>query len=86
MENIPTAEEFANENYGSRLPRGVSYYKEIGELMIEFAKLHVQNATTQILMQAEVELFDKDNRSVPTKSYRVNSDSIVKAYPLTNIK
>jgi hypothetical protein len=38
--NIPTAEEFATEHNEAKMPRGVSYQKEIGELMIEFAKLY----------------------------------------------
>lgn len=44
MEKIPTAEKFATEYDNARMPRGVSYQKDIGELMIEFAKLHVKAA------------------------------------------
>ena len=51
--NIPTAEEFATEHNEARMPRGVSYQKEIGEMMIEFAKLHCEAQLKVILENAK---------------------------------
>jgi hypothetical protein len=40
MSPIPTAEEYAKY----MLPNGIDWYSEFGEMMIEFAKLHVEMA------------------------------------------
>ena len=75
--NIPTAEEFATEHNEAKMPRGVSYQKEIGELMIEFAKLHVQAALK------EASKMGKETWDWTTEE----CNSIIEdAYPLYKIK
>ena len=68
---IPTAEEF--------LETDKDWNKTTAQMMIEFAKLHVEAALKEA------------NRKVIVTYYydegiRVNKDSILNAYPLTNIK
>jgi hypothetical protein len=56
-------------------------YKESVEIMIEFAKLHVQKALEEASENAEmkwVKYTDND--------YEIDKDSILKSYPLNNIK
>ena len=84
MEKIPTAKEFANE---IRMPRGVSYQSEIGELMIEFAKLHVQAALQAAADNAEIkEVPYTGCMECGRRDTVVNGKSILNAYSLENIK
>ena len=72
MENkIPTAEEFLQQN------NVVGMTDLITPLMIEFAKLHVEAQTEAILKITH-------KNGIP----RIvdNKESIIDAYPLTNIK
>jgi len=80
MSKIPTAEEFAIEHNEARMPRGVSYQKEIGELMIEFAKLHVTAAIEECIESAP------SGSSTDTVSYEDVVYALKDCYPLTNIK
>jgi len=79
MENkIPTAEEFAwsqEEDFKTILAE--ANYQEVYNLMIEFAKLHVEAQTEAILKITH-------KNGIP----RIvdNKESIIDAYPLTNIK
>lgn len=91
MEKIPTAEEFATEFDNMRMPRGVSYQKEIGEVMIEFAKLHVTTALKTASEKGKIKLepmgVNVDNgESIFDPHYIIDEDSILNAYPLENIK
>jgi hypothetical protein len=79
--NIPTAEEFATEHNEAKMPRGVSYQKEIGELMIEFAKLHVQAALKEALDSIPCLGSSSD---IPT--YEEVENAVLNAYPLDKIK
>ncbi len=73
MENkILTAEEYANSIY-----QEYPVSKEIHELMIEFAKLHVEAALKNCL--------DKYHHA-SEENYVFGSSEIMNAYPLTNIK
>ena len=68
---IPTAEEF--------LETDKDWNRTTAQMMIEFAKLHVEAA------------LEEANRKVIVTYYydegiRVNKDSILNAYPLENIK
>jgi hypothetical protein len=85
MNNIPTAEEFATEDGGFRLPRGVSYTTDIGELMIEFAKMHVEACIKGIIDNAEVEEY-YPNPYRSESYYKVDMKSILDAYSISNIK
>ena len=93
MSKIPTAEEILikesillktieeSGNFPLNLTRDthIGTAKDIKKAMIEFAKLHVEAALKEA------------NRKVIVTYYydegiRVNKDSILNAYPLTNIK
>ena len=76
MSKIPTAEELSKKY--TRLRSAVAL-KDLSDFAIEFAKLHVEAA------------LEEANRKVIVTYYydegiRVNKDSILNAYPLTNIK
>lgn len=70
-------------------------FDNIPDFMIEFAKLHVQAQAEAIKDKAQVE-FAKDwirkedtikpNSLISSITVKVNEDSILNAYPLTNIK
>ena len=67
------------DNFGGL---GMYYVKEA---MIEFAKMHVQEALKQASVEAEVE-HELSNPYDPNSEYQiVNKDSILNAYPLENI-
>lgn len=73
--NIPTAEEFL---------RGKPFSIEsIYNNMIEFAKLHVQAALKAADDNADVKVIDVD---MTGSIWDVDSDTILNAYPLENIK
>ena len=67
---IPTAEEYANSIY-----QEYPVSKEIHELMIEFAKLHVEAA-----------LKAASNVKTNYRSRFLITQDIINAYPLENIK
>jgi len=54
------------------------------DVMIEFAKMHVQAALKQAVIEASVEDYGVLGEDSPF--YRVEENSILNAYPLTNIK
>ena len=82
-----TAEEFLIEKnyplYNEFGGLGMYYVKEA---MIEFAKMHVQEALRLASVEAEVE-HELSNPYDPNSEYQiVNKDSILNAYSLENIK
>ena len=83
---MKTAEEFLKENnyplYNEFGGLGMYYVKEA---MIEFAKMHVQEALRLASVEAEVE-HELSNPYDPNSEYQiVNKDSILNAYHLENI-
>ena len=74
MEKIPTAEEFVNQYDWENSTL------DIPSVLIEFAKLHVQAALEAASENAETKpvIFTNDEE--------IDRDSILNAYPLTNIK
>lgn len=74
MNTIPTAKEF----WGSKCK--TDELKSPGDIMIEFAKMHVEVALKEAI---KVEVWEQ-------RSYRglseLEKDSILNAYPLENIK
>ena len=80
---IPTAEEFAE----FKLPTGISWYNEFGEMMIEFAKLHVTKA---LEASSEIPLKDLSGWNTDGTMYLTNKivdkKTILNSYPLDNIK
>ena len=84
---MKTAEEFLIEKnyplYNEFGGLGMYYVKEA---MIEFAKMHVQEALRLASVEAEVE-HELSNPYDPNSEYQiVNKDSILNAYSLGNIK
>ena len=72
---IITAEEFLSENFeGSAINP---------QILIEFAKLHVAAALNEAANEADVTVIDVDMTGV---IWGVDVNTILKAYPLTNIK
>ena len=65
---------------------GIFVLKNIEEFMIEFAKMHVQEALRLVSVEAEVE-HELSNPYDSNSEYTiVNKESILNAYPLENIK
>jgi hypothetical protein len=91
MSKIPTAEEYANSIY-----QEYPVSKEIHELMIEFTKLHVEAALEEVNKNISLDRFypDGDEEASYKLPYtesdgsllKLNENSILTAYPLTNIK
>ena len=78
-----TAEEFLRNSSVTSSDRYDFLSKQ--ELMIEFAKMHVQEALRIASVEAEVE-HELSNPYDPNSEYQiVNKDSILNAYPLENI-
>lgn len=88
MSKIPTAEEFGT----NKLPRGIDYWhKEFNEMMIEFAKFHVQEALKKASEEAKI--IQKVKKNVHELSMMddwmdtfVDKNSILNAYLDENIK
>ena len=60
-------------------------FNNVTDMLIEFAKMHVQEALKQASEKAEVE-HELGNPYDPNSEYQiVNKDSILNAYPLENI-
>lgn len=73
---MKTAEEFFDEGN----------FNNVTDMLIEFAKMHVQEALRLASVEAEVE-HELSNPYDPNSEYQiVNKDSILNAYPLENIK
>lgn len=86
-----TAENFLNENYFNIIIDIRETFvspADISQAMIEFAKLHVEEALKQTSEKIEL-LDDKEcwrNCSCEKPCKMVNKNSILNAYPLKNIK
>lgn len=79
--NIPTADEFLRQKpFINGMKRGDQQVA-----MIEFAKLHVQAALKAADDKADVTVIDIDIE-VDSVIWGVDSDTILNAYPLENIK
>lgn len=87
MPNIPTAEEFLIEKCNTWKDGEYVYADYVSpETLIEFAKLHVEAALKEASKKAECctdAIVDLGHTII--EAY-VEEDSILNAYPLTNIK
>jgi len=81
MSSIPTAEEYLNE----LVPIGSLSFECGIEAMVEFAKLHVQAALEAASKVPLLEYNVEYNESLFTKP-ESDTEGILNAYPLTNIK
>ncbi len=83
MEKKTTAEEFfkgKSDSFDTQMRRETFYQNTVKQLMIEFAKFHVEQA----LKAASKEAYTRD---VPfSDDVEVDPDSILESYPLENIK
>ena len=88
--NIPTAEEYIENNMIDYWDGGSGQYKEddVKKALIEFAKLHVEAALKQASKTSKTKRI-KVGETI--NHYNINENvidkrSIINAYPLTNIK
>jgi hypothetical protein len=77
-----TAEEFL-KNKGDADFRLSKSGEFISDIMIEFAKFHVEQALKEASENAEIHAILKDGN---IRKYFINKDSILNAYPLTKIE
>jgi hypothetical protein len=94
MGKILTAEEFLiiNDDKDFRLSMSGRY---VSEMMIAFAKVHVEAALKEAIENAKISLgkdwIRKEEKIHPSQlvdsiTIKVDKDSILNSYPLTNIK
>lgn len=75
---IPTAAEFMAKKY-EELGQSINHESH----MIEFAKMHVKKALEEAAKKAEIDSVDSFTQGI---TFYVSERSIVKSYPLENIK
>jgi len=95
MSKIPTAEEFFKK-YSDNTSLAEGHYDYLvekdsfKEAMIEFAKLHVEEALKEASEKAKTDYEylgeSGEFEDIPVYEYFVDKDSILNAYPLENIK
>ena len=85
MSSIPTAEEFLQDSftishfYNDKYNRMSCFSDDVQKAMIEFAKLHVEEALKEASENAE-------SYVIGGLTSEVERSSILNAYPLENIK
>ena len=82
---IPTAEEFLDKKYGlikDELTGDMFADYVSPNDLIEFAKMHVEAALKAAYENVFINDYDEHEQYSP----HIDKDSIIKAYPLTNIK
>lgn len=82
MENTLTAKEYLKKLDEESGTIWTEDDDEICKAFIDFAKLHVEQALKTAYDNVEINDFDEHRQYSPS----VNKDSILNAYPLTNIK
>jgi hypothetical protein len=92
MTKIPTAEDFLQEHskishfYDDKTNQMVCFSADVQKALIEFAKLHVEAALKAAATNGEIKEELGNPYDTESKYYVVDEQSIIKAYPLTNIK
>ena len=82
MGKTPTAEEFLNHQEET-----VSHFEfDIRDVMIKFAKLHVEAALKEASEKAKTSEFWEGNTGSEYCETIVDKESILNSYPLNNIK
>jgi hypothetical protein len=82
MGKTPTAGEFLNHQEET-----VSYFEfDIRDVMIKFAKLHVEAALKEASEKAKTSEFWEGNTGSEYCETIVDKESILNSYPLNNIK
>jgi hypothetical protein len=82
MENLPTAEEILQKHVPNRYTKENSWKNA----MIEFAKLHVEQALKEASEKAKIKYEYSGNTGSEYCYEYVDQNSILNSYPLTNIK
>ena len=80
MSKIPTAEEFSKNFTTGKAEETTQEY--ITNMLVEFAKLHVEAALKLAAENVEINDYDEHHQYSPN----VDEKSILNSYPLTNIK
>jgi hypothetical protein len=80
MKDIPTAKEL----FDKMLEENDECTST--EMMIEFAKLHVEKALKEAGKKAKVNAISDGDTGYEYKDFDVNQDSILNSYPPSNIK
>jgi hypothetical protein len=84
MAEIPTAEKFLIINDDKDFKLSMSG-RNVSEMMIAFAKLHVEAALKEASEKADT-IYVEEDGCATGDYYEVDKDSILNSYPLTNIK
>jgi len=77
---ISTAEEFWNLSCKN------DKLKSPSDIMIEFAKLHVEPALKAALINVDIDMNGTSKNQLPNPHFKIIEESILNAYPLKNIK
>jgi hypothetical protein len=94
MEKIPTAEEILSKKF-SELKSYSLLHHLIKDCMIEFAKLHVEQALKEASESRCIKMHDKiwfaqslepGTKILDRVNITVDKDSILNSYPIENIK
>ena len=85
LNTIPTAESFLiiNDDKDFRLSMSGRY---VSEMMIEFAKLHVEQALKEASEKGKILVNRSMSNGYDYSEHYINKDSILNSYPLTLIK
>ena len=80
MAQIPTAEDILSKKFNEL--RSSFTLKDVEECMIEFAKLHVEQALKEASDKADYNTWGHEH----IEDVWIDKDSILNSYPLENIK
>jgi hypothetical protein len=86
---IPTAEEFSKEfegDEGLETRKGILIHENVYKFAIEFAKLHVEAALKAASEKAKIKYEYSGNTGSEYCDEYVDLNSILNAYPESNIK
>ena len=83
---MKTATEFIRNKFPNH--DGIFVLRNIEEFMIEFAKMHVQEALKQASEEVKIETTTKNivGTNIKVLQHDIDKSSILNAYPLENIK
>ena len=81
---VPTAIELIENKFPNN--NGVFVLRNIEEFMIEFAKMHVKEALYEASKQAKIQYDHSGNTGSEFCDESVDKESILDAYPYSNIK
>lgn len=86
MSKIPSAQEFFEKWCNDRNYISIDQCEDIENCLIEFTKLHVEEALNIATTTAEIDDESCESFGKIVISYYINENSIRNAYPLNRIK